>query len=203
MSPKQTPNLFLDIPGEVTLDDPEFGALLAGKKVVIDMGCGHGDYLLEFAPKNPDILYIGVESWRKRAHKTAHRLHKRGIGNYRVIVGTGEVVLKSLFPDESADELHVNFPEPWLRERYFKRRIWRPSFLIETQRVLKRGGIANLVTDIEQYAVLGAEAIGGIPGFVNNYSEPVMRDLFETFPTLFYEKMSAIRHIHYVSFKKA
>lgn len=195
-------NLFTDIPGEVTADDESFAGLLAGRRVVVDMGCGHGDFLLEFAPRNPDTLYIGVEIWRKRAHKTGERLAKRGLENFRVIVGSGDSVLKAFFPDGSVDELHVNFPEPWLRERYFKHRIWRPSFLLETLRVLKSGGIANLVTDIEEYAVLGAEVIGRIPGFVNNYDEPVKTNLYETFPTLFYRKMSVVRNIHYVSFKK-
>lgn len=198
------PNQFLDIPGEVLARDAvEFAAILKGRRVVLDVGCGHGDFLLEFAPKNPDILYVGIEIWRKRAHKTAHRLHKRNIANYRVIVAPGEVALRSFFPNGSVDELHVNFPEPWLRERYFKHRIWRPSFLIETMRVLKPGGVVNLVTDIEEYAVIGAEAVAEIPGFVNNYPEPVLKDIYESFPTLFYEKMSAVRHINYVSFKKA
>jgi tRNA G46 methylase TrmB len=53
-------NLFLDIPNEIKPEDAgAFAGIVRGRKVILDVGCGHGDFLLEFAPKNPDNLYVG------------------------------------------------------------------------------------------------------------------------------------------------
>ena len=52
---------------------------------MVDVGCGHGDFLLNRVFKEPETLFIGIEIARKRANKASHRLFKRHIENYRVI----------------------------------------------------------------------------------------------------------------------
>ncbi|OHD56229.1 MAG: hypothetical protein A2Y33_00210 [Spirochaetes bacterium GWF1_51_8] len=194
--------LFPDIPNEIERYDPVLDDIVRGRKVVIDMGCGHGDYMIEFAPRHPDTLFIGIELQRKRAHKAAHRLAKRNIENFRMIVASGEDALSRMFPSNSADELHINFPEPWMRERYWKTRILRPAVLIHAARVLKPGGILSFVTDIDIYAAYASETMSRFPFFRNNYDRPYMVNIYEKFPTLFYRKMSLVRPIHYVSYTR-
>lgn len=197
-----TSKYFPFIPNEVEICDEDFDRRIEGKNVVIDMGCGHGDFMIEFAPKRPDTLFIGIEVMRKRAHKTGHRLAKRNLTNFHMIASPGEKALKTLFPARSVNEIHINFPEPWLRERFWKTRILKPAFIVQAARILKPGGILSFVTDIETYAKYASWIITRFPYFRNNYTEPYLKDIYEEFPTLFYRKMSLLRHINYVSFKR-
>ncbi len=192
-----------DIPHEEKLDSLDFDLKLKGKKIVIDMGCGHGDYMIEFMPQDREALYIGIEISRKRVGKTAQRLMKRGLDHFRVINARGEDSLMALFPAESVDEVHINFPDPWLKVKQWKNRILRSSFLIQVHRVLKPGGLLNFVTDVEEYAQYAARTIADFPGLLNNYDKDYVQNIYDSFPTLFYRKMSPLRPINYISFKKA
>lgn len=202
----QQRNTFPDIPHEISIYNgdslKEFLSSLGSRKIVVDMGCGHGDFLLEHTVQNPDKLFIGIELSRKRTAKTSERLKKRDIPNFAVIHSDGELALKCFFPDNSVDELNINFPDPWLRKRQWKNRILRPSFLIQALRVLKTGGLLNFVTDVEEYALHTAGILENFPGLKNCYGKTIEKNLFGSFPTLFYQKMSPIRDIHYISFSK-
>lgn len=189
-----------EIPQEISLDSTDFDQLLPGRRVIIDMGCGHGDFMIEFMPQDNEALYLGIEISRKRAGKTAQRLIKRDLTHFRVIHARGEDTLKALFPSQTVDALHINFPDPWLKVKQWKNRILRPSFLIQVHRVLKPGGKLQFVTDVEEYAAYAAATIARFPGFQNNYEQPYVQNLYESFPTLFYKKMSPLRPINYISF---
>ncbi len=204
--PREERNTFPDIPGEIRMADSSaldaFLSALRTRPVELDIGCGHGDFLLHHAPASPERLFVGVEISRKRVHKTAHRLAKRSIPNFRMIHSDGETALSCCFPKQTVDAIHVNFPDPWLRKRQWKNRILRPSFLIQALRVLKDGGTFNFVTDVREYAEEAARILSDFPGFKNRYDAPIRRDVFSSFPTLFYRKMSPLRPINYISHEK-
>ena len=196
-------NRFEGIPNEIALFDPLFPKLLSGRRVVVDVGCGHGDFLLNRVFKEPETLFIGIEIARKRANKASHRLFKRHIENYRVIAQDGELALKCLFPDASADEIHINFPEPWQKDRQWKNRIVSPLMLIQIVRILKMGGVFNFVTDVAEYAEAVSDLLTQFTDWIaNNYDEPIKRNLHPDFPTLFFQKMSPLRDVNYLSVRK-
>jgi len=198
-------NRFLHIEREVTASDQgyaRFRELLASREVVVDMGCGHGDFLIEKTAQFPDRLFVGVEISRKRVAKTSHRLAKRARKNYAVIHGDGEWVLKTFFPTESITELHINFPDPWLRKRHWKNRLLRPSFVLQVIRVLTMGGRVFFVTDVEEYAHYAVMVFSQFDWLRTVYPQMVVQNLYERFPTLFYQKMSPLRPINYVCFEK-
>jgi len=200
-------NTFPDIPRETkpgssssAIEFPEI--LKKFKRIVIDMGCGHGDFLIENCPKYPDSFFIGIEVSRKRVFKTSARLHKRNITNYTVIDSEGSLALKTLFPESCVDEIYINFPDPWLRKKQWKNRVLKPSFLIQAVRVLKTGANLNFITDVEEYAMYASETLSCFPGIVNNYDNAFLKNIMDDFPTLFYRKMSPLRDINYISFRK-
>lgn len=199
-------NTFPDIPNEILLDQDgsilDFRAKIGQIPIAVDMGCGHGDYLIEYAAKNPNTFYVGIEISRKRVFKTSARLSKRQIKNYAVVDSSGELALRLLFPENSVDELHVNFPDPWLRKRHWKNRIFKPSFLIEVYRVLRPEGKLYFVSDVAEYAEHVFEILSGFPGLKSDYPNGIEKNLYNNFPTLFYQKMSPLRPINYICFSK-
>lgn len=198
-------NRFLSIPHEVKLDTLSYKLwqdCLTAQEVVVDMGCGHGDFLIERTQQYPEKFFVGVEISRKRVAKTSHRLAKRHRTNYAIIHGDGEWVLKTFFPTGSVSELHINFPDPWLRKRHWKNRLLRPSFILQVIRVLKVGGRVSFVTDVEEYASYAAEVFLQFCWLQSVYPRIVEQNIYEKFPTLFYQKMSSLRPINYVCLEK-
>lgn len=195
-------SVYPNIPNELKVDDPHFPEQILNEDVVLDIGCGSGSFMVEYVPKHPEKLYIGIEIWRKRANKTAERLAKRGLDNFRVIPTSAQRAFKSLFPPESVSEAHINFPTPWLRDRQWKNRLLKPSLLIDLFRILKPNGSLNFVTDVDYYAEEAADFISRFPGFVSNYDPIIQLNLYPSYPTLFFEKMSPVSDIHYLSFRK-
>ncbi len=199
-------NTFPDIYQEIRVGDSfslkEFQKKITKKHVIIDMGCGHGDFLIERTQEHPDHYFVGIEISRKRVFKTSHRLSKRNIKNFAVIDSEGELALKLLFPDNSVDEIHINFPDPWLRKRQWKNRIFKPSFLIQAVRVLKSNGSLYFVTDVREYAEQVGTLLSEFPLLKNNYDNLIEINIYDGFPTLFYRKMSPLRDINYLNFIK-
>ncbi len=198
-------NRFLDIEREFQATESSYGewsCLFDGRPVVLDIGCGHGDFLIEKTAQYPDSLFVGIEISRKRVAKTSHRLAKRHRQNYAVIHGDGEWVLKTFFPAACVDEVHINFPDPWLRKRHWKNRLLRPSFVLQVIRVLKQGGRVFFVTDVAEYAHYAVEVFRQFKWLRSVYPTEIVQNLYERFPTLFYQKMSPLRPIQYVCFEK-
>ncbi|MGL4388051.1 MAG: tRNA (guanine(46)-N(7))-methyltransferase TrmB [Brevinema sp.] len=173
----------------------------SNQKIAIDMGCGHGDYMLMHCPKDRSVQWIGVDISRKRAVKTENRLLREGNDNFILFADDGQDVL-SIMPQNYADIIHINFPDPWLRDRQWKNRLFRPSFVSDILRVLKPKGQLSFVTDIREYADSVAQILAQYPNWLSVYDPVVQENIFESFPTLFYRKMSPLRPIAYLLFEK-
>ncbi len=171
------------------------------RPIVIDMGCGHGDYMLAHCPDDRNVFWIGIDISRKRAIKTDDRLQRAGNDNFILFADDGQDVL-SMLPKNSIDVIHINFPDPWLRQKQWKNRLFRPSFVTDLVRVLKPKGELSFVTDIKEYADSVAEILTLYPQWESLFKPVVQQNIFESFPTLFYRKMSPLRPISYIKFSK-
>jgi len=200
-------NTFPNIKNEVLLKDGKtilsFINFIQNKRVIVDLGCGHGDFLIYNLEKDRESAFVGIEISRKRAYKTSERLAKRNFTNFAIINCSGELALKVCFPSESIDELHILFPDPWLKKDQWKNRILKPSFLVQALRTLKKGGKIFFVTDIKEYAKDAFELLNSFDELRNFYVKPIETNLYSEFPTLYYRKMSPLREINYICFEKS
>ena len=196
-------NTFPHIKNEISFRDPgNFLLSIKNRNVILDIGCGHGDFLIKRTESDKESIFIGIEISRKRAFKTSERLNKRKIENYRIINGDGELILKICFPDNSVNEANVLFPDPWLKKHQWKNRIFKPSFIIQLIRILKRNGKIFFATDIREYAEEVYNLLKDFKELKNIYFNPIEVNLYPDFPTLFFNKMSPVRPINYLHFKK-
>ena len=132
------------------------------KRIVLEVGFGRGEFLLELARSAPGTAFVGVEVSYKRVLKMARKLAFAGIENVRLLEGRGEVIVGELIGDACLAEVWVNFSDPWPKDRHASRRLIRPSFVAEVVRCLTEGGVLHVATDDEVYAgqidqVLSAE----------------------------------------------
>jgi len=148
-------------------------------RLILEVGPGRGDFLFHLAETNPDSLVVGIEIKRKRVDKLIHRTEKRKLCNVIIIQDDARSALPRFFSDGSVDEIHINFPDPWPKNRHSGNRSVSTDFLNECRRVLKDGGFVNFVTDFIPYAAAVSDDASRIAGLV------ACDDANETFPTFF------------------
>ncbi len=122
-----------------------------GAPLEIEVGSGKGLFLLSASEQFPDRNFLGNEVSAKYSRYIAYRLAKHDRTNARVIHGDGLALFAGYLGDQSADAVHVYFPDPWWKARHRKRRVMQPSFVQDIHRVLKPSGVLHFWTDVEEY----------------------------------------------------
>ncbi|MHC5002481.1 MAG: tRNA (guanine(46)-N(7))-methyltransferase TrmB [Planctomycetota bacterium] len=117
------------------------------RRFEIEIGSGKGTFLVQQAPLQPSINYLGIEWARAFCHYAADRLVRRGIGNARMLHADAVEFLHFWCADAVADVIHVYFSDPWPKKRHFKRRVIQDRSLEDLHRVLRPNGELRLVTD--------------------------------------------------------
>lgn len=117
----------------------------------VEVGSGKGLFMQTASANQPDRNFLGIEVARKYASHAAGRLAKHNLTNGKMINGDGLRLFREFLPDASVDAVHVYFPDPWWKGRHRKRRVMKPDFLLDIQRVLIPGGALHFWTDVEEY----------------------------------------------------
>lgn len=170
-----------DIPGtdwrRSMADAYEFGAhALFGPDLeppfplVIEIGFGRGEFLLELAAKYPETSFVGVEVSWKRVLKMARKVARAELENVRLLAGKGEAVVGDCVPEGSVHEIWVNFSDPWPKAAHAHRRIFQPPFIHSAALALEPGGLLRIGTDDPIYAEQIDEVLRGEPLLENVYA---------------------------------
>ena len=118
--------------------------------IVLELGCGKGEYTVGLAKQNPEINYIGIDIKGARMWRGAKTALEEGIKNVGFIRTRVDLINSFFAPGEVA-EVWVTFPDPQPKKYY--KRLTSTKFLAYYQKLLKENGIVNLKTDsAELYA---------------------------------------------------
>ena len=120
--------------------------------LVVEIGFGRGDALLEAAAARPDRDHVGIEVHAPGIGYLLARAHQRGTGNVRVLFGDARESLRRHFPESSLEEIRIYFPDPWPKARHHKRRLVQSGFAALAASRLRPGGRILAATDDEDYA---------------------------------------------------
>lgn len=135
--------------------------------LMMEIGFGAGEALLEFARQHPDINCIGVEVHRPGVGHLLLGVREAGIGNLRVMCHDAVEVLEQIAP-ASLDSIHIFFPDPWPKKRHHKRRLIQPPFASLLARALRPDGTLRLATDWEHYAMQMRDVLDASAAFENH-----------------------------------
>jgi len=117
----------------------------------VDVGCGDGAFLMEMAHRHPEQNFFGIERLLGRVRAVCRKSYRQGLANVRVLRLESSYTIQYLLPPESADVVHVAFPDPWPKRRHFERRVINPAFLTSVHQLLKPGGELRISTDHDGY----------------------------------------------------
>ena len=121
------------------------------QRVELELGCGDGSFLLQWAGLNPTRNYLGVERLKGRIAKIDRKGRRLGLKNLRGLRLEVSYVLEWMVPADSITALHVYFPDPWPKKRHHRRRLIQVPFTELTARALQSNGVVYLRTDHIEY----------------------------------------------------
>lgn len=135
--------------------------------LVLEIGFGMGDSLLEMARNEPEKDFIGIEVHPPGVGRLINNAAKEGLKNLRVYMADANDVLEDCIPDASIDRLQLYFPDPWHKKKHNKRRIVQAAFVQRLRPKLKLGGIFHMATDWQPYAEHMMEVMNLAEGYTN------------------------------------
>lgn len=147
-------------------------------RLIIEIGPGRGDFLFHLARTNPEATVAGIELKSKRYFKLISRTEKQALSNICLIQADGFLALQKHFGAGSADEIHINFPDPWPKRRHEKKRLLNKDFLSACADALKINGELSIITDAACYAKDISTAANELPALQKANSP---QDLYPTF----------------------
>ncbi|MEP7111958.1 MAG: tRNA (guanosine(46)-N7)-methyltransferase TrmB [Ilumatobacteraceae bacterium] len=131
-------------------------------EVVLDVGFGGGEALIEMAEVRPTEHVIGVEVHTPGVAAVLEAVEARGLRNARVV--EGDVIdFAARIPPRSLDAIRIFFPDPWPKRRQRGRRLIRPDVVARFVPMLRVGGEIQLATDSADYAMQMRQVCDGHP----------------------------------------
>jgi tRNA (guanine-N7-)-methyltransferase len=116
------------------------------RPIVVELGCGKGEYTVGLAEKFPEKNFIGIDIKGARLWKGARESYHRNIAN-AAFLRTRIEFIESFFAPGEIDEIWITFPDPQPKRKREKKRLPGPVFLNIYRRILKDNGIIHLKTD--------------------------------------------------------
>jgi len=112
--------------------------------LVLELGCGKGEYTVGLAKKYPNKNFIGIDIKGARMWRGCKTSVDEGMKNV-AFVRTHVQLIDMYFGENEVDEIWITFPDPQLKKP--NKRLTCPRFLERYKKVLKKNGIINLKTD--------------------------------------------------------
>ena len=117
-----------------------------GNPIVLELGCGRGEYTVALGGKFPDKNFLGIDIKGARLWRGAKTATENGMPNVG-FVRTRIEFINSFFAQDEIDEIWITFPDPQLKKNRVKKRLTSPEFLSYYAKFLKPDALIHLKTD--------------------------------------------------------
>jgi tRNA (guanine-N7-)-methyltransferase len=116
--------------------------------IILELGCGKGEYSVSLAEKYPDKNFIGVDIKGARFWRGAKTAIENKLGNV-AFLRTQIELIDSCFAENEVSEIWITFPDPQIKYKRTKHRLITRPFLEKYQYILEKKGFMHLKTDSE------------------------------------------------------
>jgi tRNA (guanine-N7-)-methyltransferase len=127
-----------------------------GHPIVLELGCGKGEYTVALAKKYPFNNFIGIDIKGARLWRGSKTVAEENIKN-AAFIRTHANNLPHLFAPGEVAEIWITFPDPQPKQE--RKRLTSPGFIERYRKVMMPGGIVHLKTDDEPFFQYTLEVI--------------------------------------------
>ncbi|PBQ31741.1 tRNA (guanosine(46)-N7)-methyltransferase TrmB [Sphingobacteriaceae bacterium] len=126
--------------------------------IILELGCGKGEYTVGLAKNNPGRNYIGVDIkgnriWTGASQALAENMHNVGFLRTRIDF------IDYCFAENEVDEIWITFPDPQPQSTRARARLTHNLFTERYKKILKKDGIVHLKTDSTSFYEYTLEVI--------------------------------------------
>lgn len=114
--------------------------------IVLELGCGKGEYSVELAERYPNKNYIGVDIKGNRMWVGAQDSFEKKLNNIAFLRIRIENIIKC-FAENEVSEIWITFPDPQIKRKRQSKRLTHPDFLKRYRTFLSEDTVINLKTD--------------------------------------------------------
>lgn len=118
------------------------------KPIILELGCGKGEYTVGMATRYPEANYIGIDIKGARFWRGAKTAAGEGLNNV-AFLRTQIELIEHFFAEGEVSEIWITFPDPQIKYKRTKHRLTNSEFLQRYKKILKADGVVNLKTDSE------------------------------------------------------
>lgn len=207
---KTLPSLFEpvieDVQGEYALKGKWANDVFKNSNpVVLELGCGRGEYTIGLAQKYPRKNFIGIDRKGARIWRGAKTAFENNLSN-AAFLRTRLEFLKNCFGKDEINEIWVTFPDPHLKLKKEKRRLTSPYFLEMYQEIIQPGGLIHLKTDnqyLYSYTLRIIQEgehnlIFETPDLYSNSSDEEAKDFQTFYENIFLKENTKIKYIKFI-----
>lgn len=112
--------------------------------IILELGCGKGEYTVGLAKKFPKKNFIGIDIKGARIWKGATQALKDNMTNV-AFIRTHIELINYFFSEEEVSEIWITFPDPQMKK--VNKRLTSTRFMKEYCKIFKHQGIIHLKTD--------------------------------------------------------
>lgn len=163
--------------------------------LVLELGCGKGEYSVALAQKYPKKNFIGVDVKGARMWKGSTDALAYGLENV-AFLRTRIEFIEGCFANNEVDEIWITFPDPQIKKKRAKNRLTHPVYLNRYSNILKSEGCIHLKTDSQ---FLHGYTLGIVEGH-NHTLEDAEHDIYNA--ALKRENMEIKTHYEQIFLKK-
>ena len=113
------------------------------KPIVLELGCGKGEYSVGLAKAFPDKNFIGIDIKGARFWFGAKEAIRDNLKNV-AFLRTQIELIENLFAENEVSEIWITFPDPQIKYRRTKHRLTNPELLGQCERMVKSDGLIHL-----------------------------------------------------------
>ncbi|MDQ8204235.1 tRNA (guanosine(46)-N7)-methyltransferase TrmB [Pelagicoccus sp. SDUM812003] len=119
--------------------------------LTLEIGCGHGHWLVDYAAAFPDKTCLGIDIIGDRIERAERKRQRAGQGNLSFVRGEAFETLDLMPPQVTLAEVFILFPDPWPKKRHWKKRLFSLPFLDELAKRSDPGVLCHFRTDHDPY----------------------------------------------------
>lgn len=116
--------------------------------IVLELGCGKGEYSVALAKQFPETNFIGVDIKGARFWRGAKTSLEENLTNIAFLRIQIELI-DLCFSENEISEIWITFPDPQIKYKRTKHRLINKDFLKKYQTILTKDGAVHLKTDSE------------------------------------------------------